>query len=90
MFLNGVYTYSEWSLILFASVINVFWMGLFTRANQLESTTFLSMFMYLSLIYAISSDILIFKYGFYWQHGVGALIIFTVTFYLTYKKLKDK
>ena len=76
-------------LILFASCINVLWMGLFTRANQLESTTFLSLFMYTTLVYAITSDILIFGYTFKWQHGFGASIIIGTTAYLTYRKFTD-
>ena len=64
-------------------------MSCFTIANQLESTVFLSIFSYISIVYALLSDLLIFEYKFKWEHGVGAAIILSVTFSLAYMRLKE-
>lgn len=88
-FLNGVYSKDEWALLLVISIMNVIWMSSQTLANQLESTVFLSIFSYSSIIYALLSDFLIFQYKFKWQHGLGATIILTVTFSLAYMRFKE-
>ena len=88
-FLNGVYSKHEWALLFVISIINVIWMSCFTIANQLESTVFLSIFSYISIVYALLSDFLIFEYKFKWEHGLGAIIILSVTFSLAYMRLKE-
>ena len=86
--LHGEYSRNEWLLLIFASSLNVIWMSFMVIANQLENSAFLSVFSYISLIYSIFADLLIFEYKFTWQTAVGALIILCVSLLLAVFKLK--
>ena len=88
--LHGEYSRTEWVLLIFASSVNVVWMSCMAIANQLETSAFLSIFSYISFIYSICADLLIFEYRFTWQTAVGALVILSVSLFLAVLKLKNQ
>lgn len=87
--LNGAYSYKEYLIMCIASFFNIFWMMCMTVANQMESSVFLSIFSYITVVYALISDFLIFHYTFKWQHYFGGSIILIVTFTLAILRFKD-
>jgi drug/metabolite transporter (DMT)-like permease len=87
-FLTGRYSGGELSLMVLASAINVAWMAFATIANQLESSTYLSIFGFVSIFYALAIDLLIFNFKFQIMHLVGGSIVISVTLILALYKFQ--